>query len=105
MKTEGEDLEEKVRKGGGDQMKVMVGMDGSDGSIRALTWALDTLFKPGSPVAGSITLVHVQEPFFYPKGPGHAFKKTAFAFPSTGPFTRACMDARGRRPSCLVIRA
>ncbi|KAK1270743.1 hypothetical protein QJS04_geneDACA012963 [Acorus gramineus] len=70
MKTEEEDLlEEKATKGSGDRMKVMVGMDGSDGSIRALTWALETLFKPGSSVAASITLLHVQEPFFYPKGP------------------------------------
>ncbi|KAK1311498.1 hypothetical protein QJS10_CPA08g00058 [Acorus calamus] len=68
-------------------MKVMVGMDGSDGRVRVLTWALETLFKPGSPVAGSLTLVHVQEPFFYPKGPA------VYMTPSAMEAVRKAQDA------------
>ncbi|KAK1264115.1 hypothetical protein QJS04_geneDACA009427 [Acorus gramineus] len=56
------------------KMKVVVALDQSEGSFDALKWALRYLFSgpSGKSVAGSILLVHVQEPFHtyvYPVGP------------------------------------
>ncbi|XP_050383326.1 uncharacterized protein LOC126800086 [Argentina anserina] len=72
---------------GGDEglgagMRVMVAIDESDWSFEALKWALDHLFlnapstvEGDEGVAGTVTLVHVTQPFqpyVYPVGPGGA---------------------------------
>ncbi|KAK1313726.1 hypothetical protein QJS10_CPA06g01964 [Acorus calamus] len=61
---------------GSGKMKVVVALDQSEGSFDALRWALRHLFSDpsGKSVAGSILLVHVQEPFHtyvYPVGPAY----------------------------------
>ncbi|KAK7355060.1 hypothetical protein VNO80_14305 [Phaseolus coccineus] len=72
--------------GGAEQrrmrMKVMVGVDESDGSLYALKWAIDNLFTAMATVGeateeneGMVFLVHVEPKvhnFVYPVGPGGA---------------------------------
>lgn len=88
IKEEGEEMM------GKNEMKVMVALDESGESFYALKWALDNLFgitgavTPGTSDrgAGTVTLVHVQEPFqhfVFPAGPGGAgdlFTKIFFYF-------------------------
>ncbi|QCE05324.1 uncharacterized protein LOC114192712 isoform X2 [Vigna unguiculata] len=64
------------------RMKVMVGVDESDGSFYALKWAIDNLFTAMATVGeateeneGMVILVHVEpkvQNFVYPVGPGGA---------------------------------
>lgn len=59
----------------GRRLKVMVAMDESEGSLYALSWALDNLFPLPAPAddAGEVVIVHVQQPFqnyVFPAGPG-----------------------------------
>jgi len=72
--------------GGAEQrrmrMKVMVGVDESDGSLYALKWAIDNLFTAMATVGeateeneGMVFLLHVEPKvhnFVYPVGPGGA---------------------------------
>ncbi|CAA7395135.1 unnamed protein product [Spirodela intermedia] len=58
----------------GTRLKVMVAVDESDGSLYALSWALDNLFPlpPPAEDAGEVVIVHVQQPFqnyVFPAGP------------------------------------
>lgn len=62
------------------RMKVMVGVDESDGSFYALKWAIDNLFTAMATVGeateneGMVILVHVEpnkvQNFVHPVGPG-----------------------------------
>ncbi|ESW17742.1 hypothetical protein PHAVU_007G264400 [Phaseolus vulgaris] len=64
------------------RMKVMVGVDESDGSLYALKWAIDNLFTAMATVGeateeneGMVFLLHVEPKvhnFVYPVGPGGA---------------------------------
>ncbi|KAK2647385.1 hypothetical protein Ddye_014874 [Dipteronia dyeriana] len=56
------------------RMKVMVAIDDSEESFGALKWVLDNLYGIAgvAPEAGMLTMVHVQEQYFFPAGPGPA---------------------------------
>ncbi|XP_031475740.1 uncharacterized protein LOC116247647 [Nymphaea colorata] len=56
------------------EVKVLIALDESEGSLHALNWALDHLFgNAGSRDLRSLTILHVIQPFpqyFCPGGPG-----------------------------------
>lgn len=60
------------------KMKVLAAVDESEGSLYALSWALDNLFpsssgdSPSASVLGRLILLHAQQPlqhFMHPVGP------------------------------------
>ncbi|KAL9428285.1 hypothetical protein AB3S75_030302 [Citrus x aurantiifolia] len=103
-KEEGEEMK------GKNEMKVMVALDESGESFYALKWALDNLFgitgavTPGTSDrgAGTVTLVHVQQPFqhfVFPAGPGGA------AFYATSSVEQSIRKAQEENSAALLSRA
>lgn len=69
-----------MAEGGGEdkKMKVLVAVEETEGSLYALSWALDNLFTSASDVPdkteslGRLVLIHAQQPlqhFMHPVGP------------------------------------
>lgn len=74
-------------------MKVMVGLDESNGSLYALEWVISNILKPKQDTDQNqdllVYLVHVNIPFqtyVYPAGPG-----TLFSFPFSSFFLGSCI--------------
>lgn len=76
-----EETKEPVATEGREKMTVLVAVDESEGSLYALSWALDNLFAaavggaPNKPQPlGRLVLVHAQQPLqqfiMHPIGPG-----------------------------------